>query len=124
VTLAPSPERPRAALRPYRRRIGRLDDPHRPNAVVGYLVTRVVVHWDTVGPHAAPLHVNPSERLEWRVHFTEASHPELFCDDVADLRPHAVDELATGRFVVSGRELGVTWLEGPEADDAWRDLGW
>jgi hypothetical protein len=129
VTLAPSPDRDLAALARLDHRIARLDEPLRPRwlrrrKAVGHLVTRVAVHWDTVGPHAAPLHINPSERLEWRVHFTDDRQPELYWDDVTVPRPRAVDELAADRFHVEGREVRVTWLEGTEADAAWDELGW
>jgi hypothetical protein len=129
VTLAPSPIHSPEVLAQLDHRIARLDEPVRPRwprrrRILGYLVTRVATHWDTVGPHAAPLHVNPSERLEWRVHFTDDRHAELFCDDVTMSGTRAVDELAAGRFVVEGRRVRATWLAGAEAESAWGNLGW
>lgn len=123
ASQARSPAGAPASPEPYDRRVARLLDPHAAR-VVGFLVTRVVVHWDTVGPHAAPTHANPRTCLQWRVHFADPGHGELFCDDVAELRPCAADELATGRFVVQGRSLAVQWLDGEPGDEAWRQLGW
>lgn len=123
ASQARSPAGAPASPEPYDRRVARLLDPHAAR-VVGFLVTRVVVHWDTVGPHAAPTHANPRTCLQWRVHFADPGHGELFCDDVAELRPPTVDLLDDGRFVLDGEDLRVSWLEGDEADAAWRDLGW
>jgi hypothetical protein len=126
VPHAPAQPRPAPELAAYRRRIGRLTDPSRgvpDGQPVGYVVTRVVTHWDTVGPHLAPTHVNPVERLEWRVHFDDAL-PELYCDDATVQGTSALDALRDGHLRLGERDLHVTWLHGTEADDAWRELGW
>ncbi|GMA26630.1 hypothetical protein GCM10025864_43890 [Luteimicrobium album] len=123
---APARPRPVPELAAYRRRIGRLTDTagstHR-GLPVGYVVTRVVTHWDTVGPHLAPTHVNPVERLEWRVHFDDAE-TEIYCDDATVRGTPALDALRDGHLRLGARDLHVTWLDGPEADAAWHDLGW
>jgi hypothetical protein len=90
---------------------------------VGYVVTRVVTHWDTVGPHLSPMHVNPAERLEWRVHF-DNTQPEVYCDDTSVCGTSTLDALRDGHLQLGERDLHVTWLDGTEADHAWRDLGW
>ncbi|MGC5168541.1 hypothetical protein [Luteimicrobium sp. DT211] len=123
---ASAPSRPAGDLGAYRRRIGRLTEAARGShgaRPVGFVVTRVVTHWDTVGPHLAPSHVNPVERLEWRVHFDDAL-PELYCDDAAVRGTSALDALRDGRLRLGERHLHVAWLDGAEADDVWSALGW
>jgi hypothetical protein len=126
VRHASPPSRPLGDLGAYRGRIGRLTEvaPEFHGArPVGFVVTRVVTHWDTVGPHAAPSHVNPVERLEWRVHFDDAL-PELYCDDATLQGTSALEALRDGRLPLGERNLHVTWLDGAEANDVWRTLGW
>ncbi|GAA4840658.1 hypothetical protein GCM10023221_18020 [Luteimicrobium xylanilyticum] len=123
---APALPRTVPELAAYRRRIGRLTDPARdprPGLPVGYVVTRVAPHWDALGPHRAPTHVNPVERLEWRVHFDDAE-PELFCDDASVCGTSALDALRDGHLRLGDRDLHVTWLDGDAAARAWRTLGW
>jgi len=90
---------------------------------VGHLVTRVCTHWDTVGPHAFPRHVNPEPRVQWRAHF-DGTEPhlseDLYSDDPgAPPLPRESDDL-----VVRGRRLRVEWLAGEEAEAAWAQHGW
>ncbi len=123
---APAQPRPVPELAEYRRRIGRLTEAA-PGAdhgrQVGYVVTRVVTHWDTVGPHASPTHVNPVERLEWRVHFDDA-RPEVYYDDAIACGTSALEGLRSGRLRLGGHDLHVTWLDAAEARAAWSTLGW
>jgi len=126
VPHAPAQPRPVPELAAYRRRIGRLTEAG-PGAhdgrQVGHVVTRVVTHWDTVGPHGSPTHVNPVERLEWRVHFDDA-RPEVYYDDATVCGTSALEGLRNGRLRLGGRELHVAWLDGAEAAAAWSTLGW
>jgi len=87
------------------------------------VVTRVVAHWDTVGPHRSPMHVNPVERLEWRVHFDDA-RPELYYDDATVRATSALDALRDGHLRLGDRDLHVAWLDDAEADAVWPSLGW
>ncbi|WP_157803656.1 hypothetical protein [Luteimicrobium subarcticum] len=103
------------------RRVGRLHAPD--SRLVGHLVTRVATHWDVVGPHRRPLYANPKERLEWRVAYVD-HRPDLYCDDPAAVTHAASREIAGGHLVVDGADLHVTWLDGQEAEDAWRTLRW
>src|SRR5690606_11078893 len=75
----------------------------------GHLVTRECVHWDTVGPHSSPHHVNPQARVQWRVHLdgTDAAD-DGYCDDpgapvlaVGD----ATEIVVRGRHGARGRRL-------------------
>ena len=105
-------------------RVARLwsDDAPGSATPAGHLVTRECVHWDTVGPHSSPHHVNPQARVQWRVHLdgTDAAD-DVYCDD-----PGA-PVLAAGdatEIVVRGRRLRVEWLDGDEAAAAWERHGW
>ncbi|NDO91276.1 hypothetical protein [Cellulosimicrobium composti] len=105
-------------------RVARLwsDDAPGTATPAGHLVTRECVHWDTVGPHSSPHHVNPQARVQWRVHLdgTDAAD-DVYCDD-----PGA-PVLAAGdatEIVVRGRRLRVEWLDGDDAAAAWERHGW
>jgi hypothetical protein len=103
--------------------VGRLwdGDPDAPDGhAVGYLVTRECTHWDTVGPHAFPRHVNPEPRLQWRAHFDDPVRDDVYCDDP--------DAPCVGRqddtLTIAGDVLHVQWLEGADAETAWANHGW
>jgi len=95
--------------------------------VVGVVVTRRCTHWDTVGPHAFPAHVNPEPRVQWRLHLdADVSGADPF-DDVYsdDAAAPALDlDGAPGSVVVHGVELTVEWLDGADADAVWSVHGW
>ncbi len=119
------PGRGTAGLETYRRRIGRLHDGDGP---VGYLVTRVCTHWETVGPHSFPTYVNPEERLQWRVHFDAPARPDTFSDDpdrfVDLLRGHETDAWEAGILELDEQTLRIEWLDGSDADAAWAYHAW
>ncbi|WP_265520963.1 hypothetical protein [Oerskovia flava] len=123
-------------LEPYRARVARLwptgaATVPRPAGTteteptsVGYLVTRVCTHWETVGPHAFPHHVNPQERLEWRIE--RDRHRDVFWDD-GDAERDITRLLATwdsGHITIDGVTLRLEWLEGDDAARAWAERGW
>ncbi|WP_454044381.1 hypothetical protein [Cellulosimicrobium sp. Marseille-Q8652] len=96
-------------------------DPGGPDGrAVGYLVTRECTHWDTVGPHAFPRHVNPEPRVQWRVHLDDPARDDVYCDDP--------DAPCVGRhddtLTLAGDVLHVQWLAGREAETAWARHGW
>jgi hypothetical protein len=115
----------RARLASFRDRVGRLHDDDGP---VGFLVTRVCTHWETVGPQSFPSYVNPEERLQWRVHLDDPRRTDTFSDDpdlqAADLRDQTIDSWEAGRLELSGRVLRIEWLDGADAASAWQADGW
>ena len=109
-------------------RVGRLwRESDGTSRAVGVVVTRTCTHWDTVGPHAFPAHVNPEPRVQWRLHL-EAEvlgalpFEDVYCDDPA--APVLELEGAPPSVVVHGVELTVEWLDGADADAAWSVHGW
>ncbi|MCB7136435.1 hypothetical protein LGQ04_07720 [Cellulosimicrobium marinum] len=87
---------------------------------VGHLVTRVCTHWDTVGPHAFPRHVNPEPRLQWRACFDAPGDEDVYCDD-----PDApAVSRGTTSTVLGGRALVLQWLDGAEAEAVRARHGW
>jgi hypothetical protein len=94
---------------------------------VGFLVTRTCTHWDTVGPHAFPAHVNPEPRVQWRMHLDQdvpgaVPFEDVYSDDAA--APALDLEGQPASVVVHGVELAVEWLDDPDADAAWSVHGW
>lgn len=107
-------------------RVARLWGDDDPSGPVGHLVTRWCTHWDTVGPHAFPRHVNPRPRVEWRAHFEPGPDPAL-ADDLYSDDPDAPalpSQDGTGPLVVRGRPLRVEWLDGAEAAAVRDRLAW
>ncbi|QJW37250.1 hypothetical protein [Cellulosimicrobium protaetiae] len=103
-------------------RLWSVDD--RASRPVGHLVTRVCMHWDTVGPHAFPRHVNPEPRVQWRAHLDGSDvegEQDLYSDD-PEAPPFPRDDDRT--IVVRGRRLRLEWLDGAEAEAAWDRHGW
>jgi hypothetical protein len=115
----------RALLETFRDRVGRLHDDDGP---VGFVVTRVCTHWETVGPHSFPSYVNPEERLQWRVHLDDPRRTDTFSDDAdphtAGTRDAEIVDWEAGRLVLAGRVLRVEWLDDDDAAAAWYADGW
>jgi hypothetical protein len=120
------PGPPDHRLDPYRRAIGRLRDNEE---LVGLLATRVQIWWTTEGRCWRRRHVDPVELPEWLILTTNAEGQvvgDLFDDGIV-MEENLDQELrdwAVGRFRLRGEVLALEWMDGEEADDAWRKCQW
>jgi hypothetical protein len=108
---------PDARLDPYRHGVAVvLDD----EVVVGHLFHRVQVWWTVKGRVWPRRRVDPVERLEWFLAWSDQGRTTLEGTSHSEELDLLLTEFAAGELQLRGKTFQLRWLRGAEADQAWQ----
>src|SRR5437879_1433723 len=105
------PPSPDEALDAYRAGVARVYDG---DTLVGHLLTRVDVWWETEGPWWRRRHASPTEKIDWLLSFDQdykGRHPDGW-DQGVPIDGGDLADLEADRFTYRGRIFRLEWLQG------------